>query len=52
MEVLPIGDDNCSNLMTFSNIVLRATDHTEHFVDIESDHTFDLPKGWRTPRRT
>ena len=52
MEVTHIGDEDRSTLMTFSDSALRAPDHTEHFVDIERDHAFDLSEGCRTPWRT
>ena len=31
--------------------LLRAPDHAEHFVDVERDHTSDLPEGYLTPWR-
>ena len=52
MEVTHIGDEDRSTLMTFSDSALRAPDHTEHFVDIERDHAFDLSEGCRTSWRT
>jgi hypothetical protein len=52
VEVLLIGDDDRSKLMTFINCVLRALDHTDHQVDIERDHAFDLPESCHIHGRT